>query len=218
VDASSASGEEGSEPNEPPPAGPTADDPDGTPVSADTASAATGPDDEPDGPESATDDDDDDAGSRDGNTLQVLEFALSGATYAVTIGEVGAIVEMKEITRFPRGPGGVDGVTDLRGEITAVLDPKQLLDIPTDEGPTADDYIVVLERDGEKQKVAIRVDEVVRVETYPDDRIDHNGDLQSLEVESLAENMVDGIVHKESEAGVELVPWLNIDAMVANVG
>jgi purine-binding chemotaxis protein CheW len=150
-------------------------------------------------------------------SMQVLEFLLSGSTYAVTIGEVGAIVEMKEITRYPRGPDAVDGVTDLRGEITAVLDPKRLLDIETDDGPSDEDYIVVLDRSEDKQKVAIRVDEVVRVETYSADRLDRNGDLQSLEVESLDANMIEGIVHKDVEAGVELVPWLNIDAIVDNV-
>jgi purine-binding chemotaxis protein CheW len=151
------------------------------------------------------------------DTTQVLEFFLSGDVYAVTIGEVGAIVEMKEITRFPRGPDQVDGVTDLRGEITAVLDPKRLLDIETDDGPTGDDYIVVLDRTDEKQKVAIRVDEVVRVEEYAEDRIDRNGDLQRLDVESLEANMIDGIIHKEGDVGVELVPWLNIEAIVDNV-
>jgi purine-binding chemotaxis protein CheW len=168
--------------------------------------------------EAVEDDDGDEAtGGRDESTLQVLEFVLTGATYAVTIGEVGAIVEMKDITRFPRGPGPVDGVTDLRGEITAVLDPKRLLDVETNGGPSRDDYIVVLDRTEDKQKVAIRVDDVVRVEKYVEHRIDRNGDLSRLEVDSLEANMVDGIIHKDIEDGIELVPWLNIDAIVEGV-
>jgi hypothetical protein len=29
--------------------------------------------------------------------------------------------------------------------------------------------------------------------------------------------MIDGIIHKEGDVGVELVPWLNIEAIVDNV-
>lgn len=156
---------------------------------------------------------------RDEETLQVLEFVLSEDPYAVTIGEVGAIVEMKQITRFPRGPDAVDGVTDLRGEITAVLDPKRLLDIETDDGPSTEDYIVVLDRTGDKQKVAVRVDDVIRVQRYAESDVDRNGDLETLETDSLDAEMIDGVLYKDADGNeaVDLVPWLNIDTIVDNV-
>jgi chemotaxis signal transduction protein len=190
------------------------------PATAGEENGAAESTDEVDHPETdAGEDEVDDGGDRDEETLQVLEFALSEDPYAVTIGEVGAIVEMKQITRFPRGPDAVDGVTDLRGEITAVLDPKRLLDIETDDGPSTEDYIVVLDRTGDKQKVAVRVDDVIRVQRYAESDVDRNGDLETLETDSLDAEMIDGVLYKDDDGNeaVDLVPWLNIDTIVDNV-
>jgi len=191
------------------------------PATAGDENGAAESTDEVDRPETdAGEDEVDDGDDREEEeTLQVLEFVLSGDPYAVTIGEVGAIVEMKQITRFPRGPDAVDGVTDLRGEITAVLDPKRLLDVEIDDGPSTEDYIVVLDRTGDKQKVAIRVDDVIRVQRYAESDVDRNGDLDTLETDSLDAEMIDGVLHKDADGNeaVDLVPWLNIDTIVDNV-
>ncbi|WP_255767467.1 chemotaxis protein CheW [Haladaptatus halobius] len=40
-----------------------------------------------------------------------------------------SIVEVKKGTRIPRTPDSIEGVMDLRGETTAIIDPKKFLSV-----------------------------------------------------------------------------------------
>ncbi len=66
-------------------------------------------------------------------------------------------------TRIPRSPEAITGVTDLRGEITAVVDPR--VHFPADE--SAGGKLVVFERPGDRQPAAMDVDVVRGVESVP---------------------------------------------------
>ncbi|AXR82536.1 chemotaxis protein CheW [Natrarchaeobaculum sulfurireducens] len=147
-------------------------------------------------------------------TIQMLEFYLNDNRYAVEIERISAIVEMKEITRFPRGPEAIDGVTDLRGEITAVLDPTAMLDVERNE-LTDDQYIVVLERDDDKQKLGIRVTDVLQAATYQKSQIDETGSVMDSSGEHQHE-FINGIVKKTTDGRTALVTWLDIDSIIEN--
>ena len=147
-------------------------------------------------------------------TIQMLEFYLNDNRYAIEIERISAIVEMKEITRFPRGPEAIDGVTDLRGEITAVLDPTVMLDVERNE-LTDDQYIVVLERDDDKQKLGIRVTDVLQAVTYRESQIDETGSVMDSSGEHQHE-FINGIVKKTTDDRTALVTWLDIDAIIEN--
>jgi purine-binding chemotaxis protein CheW len=63
---------------------------------------------------------------------QVLEFKLGEETYCVSIDYVTEIVDIGELTAVPNSPPHVQGVMDLRGRTTSIVDPKVVFDIDTD--------------------------------------------------------------------------------------
>ena len=61
--------------------------------------------------------------------MQVLEFKLGPERYCVDIDFVSEIVDKGPLTRIPNAPHYVDGVMDLRGRTTSIVNPKALLGI-----------------------------------------------------------------------------------------
>ncbi|MFB6081552.1 MAG: chemotaxis protein CheW [Halanaeroarchaeum sp.] len=156
------------------------------------------------------------------SAAEVVEFTLGEEQCAMDIDSVDSIVETKQITRVPRAPNAVEGVMDLRGETTAVVDPKEFLSVG--DGGT-EENILVLDRDDDKQKIGIRVDEVTEVATYGADRLDRNGDLTGIETGAIRAELVKGVLRKPVGSvdddgvpeDVELVLWLDIDQLIAAV-
>jgi len=68
-------------------------------------------------------------GQTTNTTGQVLEFALGEETYCVSIGYVTEIVDVGEVTTVPNAPRHVEGVMDLRGHTTSIIDPKVVFGI-----------------------------------------------------------------------------------------
>lgn len=174
-----------------------------------------------------TDDDtvapvDEDRSTVEDTAAHVVEFSLGEETCAIDIDFVDSIVETKQITRVPRAPDAVEGVMDLRGETTAVVDPKTFLAVG-DGG--VEENILVLDRDDDKQKIGIRVDEVTEVGSYTDSQVDENGQLDGIESSALAADLVAGVIRKPvgpvDDDGipedVELVLWLDIDALIGSI-
>ncbi|MBX0294738.1 chemotaxis protein CheW [Haloarcula nitratireducens] len=64
--------------------------------------------------------------------VRVLEFALGEEHYCLDIEYVEEIVKRDAVTRVPNTPDYVEGVVDLRGQITTILDPKRMMDIDAD--------------------------------------------------------------------------------------
>ena len=62
-------------------------------------------------------------------TGQVLEFALGEETYCVSIDYVTEIVDVGDLTPVPNSPAHVEGVMDLRGRTTSIVNPKELFGI-----------------------------------------------------------------------------------------
>ncbi|WP_144798016.1 chemotaxis protein CheW [Halorubrum depositum] len=93
---------------------------------------------------------------------KVLEFGLGDGTYCLDIGVIDEIVDAGELTRIPNSPDHVEGVMDLRGRTTTIVDPKTLFDIEA-EGPR--ERIVVFDDDeiDEGGTVGWMVDEVFQV-------------------------------------------------------
>lgn len=57
-------------------------------------------------------------------TSQVLEFDLGEETYCVNIDYVAEIVDTGDVTSVPNSPQHVEGVMDLRGQTTTIVDPR----------------------------------------------------------------------------------------------
>ena len=73
---------------------------------------------------------------------QVLEFKLGEETYCVSIDYVTEIVDVGDLTTVPNSPRHVEGVMDLRGRTTSIVNPKAIFGIG-DDG--AEQRVVVFE-------------------------------------------------------------------------
>ncbi|NUE01366.1 purine-binding chemotaxis protein CheW [Halorubraceae archaeon YAN] len=97
-----------------------------------------------------------------GETTQVLEFGLGSETYCLDIGVIDEIVDAGDLTRIPNSPAHVEGVMDLRGRTTSIINPKTVFDI--DEAGEQN-RIIVFDPDsiGDQGTIGWVVDEVYQV-------------------------------------------------------
>lgn len=107
-------------------------------------------------------------------TNQVLEFKLGEETYCVSIDYVTEIVDVGELTSVPNSPPHVEGVMDLRGRTTSIIDPKVVFDIG-DEGEAARIIVFDPEIAGDDQgAVGWLVDEVYQVSQVDPENVDRS--------------------------------------------
>ena len=107
----------------------------------------------------------------DAELTKVLEFGLGDGTYCLNIGVIDEIVDAGELTRIPNSPDHVEGVMDLRGRTTTIVDPKTLFDIEA-TGPR--ERIIVFDDDrlSEGGTVGWIVDEVFQVRDVSAEDVD----------------------------------------------
>lgn len=148
-----------------------------------------------------------------GEAVQVVEFLLGEDRCAVDIDQVDGIVEIKKVTRIPRTPDAIDGVMDLRGETTAIIDLKNFLGIESGEKDAAED-VLVLDRPDDKQKIGLRVDEVLEVSTYYTGQIDTGDDLSNLQTKGFEERSARGVIRKPNGDDLELIVWVDVEAII----
>lgn len=141
--------------------------------------------------EAATDDDD----GVDDETISVLEFVLGDERYCLDITFIEQIVERGTVTRIPNAPHFVEGVIDLRGDITTVIDPMETL---AAEREGAGDLIVVFDstRMDDEWSVGWAVDGVRRVSTVS---------LSAVKESPVDEPWINGVVKRDDDD--EFVIW-----------
>ena len=112
-----------------------------------------------------------DADAATGEATKVLEFGLSDETYCLDIGVIDEIVDAGDLTRIPNSPPHVEGVMDLRGRTTSIINPKTIFDI--EEGG-ARERIIVFDPDAmdDQATVAWIVDEVYQVTDVTPNEVD----------------------------------------------
>jgi len=137
-----------------------------------------------------------DDGDATARKMQVLEFELGGETYCVDIDYVSEIVDRGSLTSVPNAPEFVEGVMDLRGRTTSIVNPKTLLNV----GETGDaSRIVIFDAKQFEDEAAIgwlvdEVDQVLRVSM---------DDVEDPPMER--SDFIEGIVRREDE----LVVWIS---------
>lgn len=130
------------------------------------------------------------------DACKVLEFGLGEDRYCLQINTIDEIVDAGELTPIPNSPSHVDGVMDLRGRTTTIVDPKKLFDIDEDG---ARSRILVFEQDAvdDESTVGWLVDDVYQVRDVPVDEVD--------ETTIGADRGIRGVVHGDDGS---LVVWL----------
>jgi len=108
---------------------------------------------------------------------QVLEFQLNDEQYCTDVEYVSEIVRGAgdDLTPVPNAASHVEGVLDLRGEMTTILNPGRILSTSGAEG-TRDKVIVFEEGTGDGQSVGWTVDDVTRVLTVDTDHVEQMRD------------------------------------------
>ena len=128
---------------------------------------------------------------------QVVEFVLGDQAYCVPIDGVAELVDREAITPVPDAPAHVEGLMDLRGETTTIIDPRVPLEITTD-GPQ--DRVIVFDRTA-NGAYGWLVDAVREVATIDPETIDYNTDSR----------FVTGVIKREGE----FVLWLDSAAVTS---
>ncbi|MFB6308633.1 MAG: chemotaxis protein CheW [Haloarculaceae archaeon] len=135
---------------------------------------------------------------------QVLEFELGEETYCVSIGYVTEIVDVGDLTSVPNAPRYVEGVMDLRGRTTSIVDPKAVFGI---DGATDGKRIIVFDPEIVEDQSAAGwlVDEVDQVVQITPDQVDDpptNGQSDAIH----------GVVKRDGD----FVIWVDPAAVHAN--
>ncbi len=115
-----------------------------------------------------------------GEMIQLVNFRLRNEEFGMDIGLVKEITRVSDITHIPEAPSFIYGVTNLRGQVIAVIDlAKQFGLAPQQELPETA-KIVVTEIKG--QTVGMLVDEVPEVLKIADENIEPAPELIQSEV------------------------------------
>lgn len=109
---------------------------------------------------------------------QVLTFTLGEETYCVGIEYVAEIVDGGEVTALPDSEDHIEGVMNLRGETTTIINPFELLETETEavvtDGGETSHRIVVLDTEtvGADSPTGWLVSEVHEVRTTSQEMMD----------------------------------------------
>jgi purine-binding chemotaxis protein CheW len=127
-------------------------------------------------------------------TEQVLEFRLGDEIYCVSIEYVTEIVDMGELTPIPNSPPHVEGIIDLRGSTTSIIDPKVGLGIDGELG----DRIVIFDSEifEDDRSVGWAVDSVEEVSEIADEDVDES---------PVDKDHIRGLIKRESD----FVVWID---------
>jgi len=101
---------------------------------------------------------------------QFVIFNIGKEKYGVEISRVREIIKPKEITKIPNMPNYVEGVTNIRGQVTTVFNLRKRLGFPTMEELDKNGRIIIVEYEG--IPVGMLVDDVRDVKYISDDVID----------------------------------------------
>lgn len=105
-------------------------------------------------------------------TESYLTFKLDNELFAINVGKVLEILEVKPITKVPKSPLFMKGVINLRGNILPVIDTRNKFSMP-EEDFTIDTCIIVLNINTDKDSLLVGaiVDSVQKVIDIPTESI-----------------------------------------------
>lgn len=106
--------------------------------------------------------------------VQLIIFKLGKEEYGVNIDQVRDIVRTGVITPIPDSPDFIRGVTNVRGEIAVVIDPRERFFLSTKK-VNGERHIVMTVQ--EKNLLGLIVDEVTEVMRIPETEISPTPDL-----------------------------------------
>lgn len=129
-----------------------------------------GQDDQPDHPDESSNR----PGVAEPTSYDVLEFTLGDERYCLDINYVEEIVEKTDVSRIPNTPEHIEGVVDLRSQVTAVVNPKTVLDLDSNG---REHHIIVFDAEAIDEQyghIGWIVDDIRRVRTVTEADVDES--------------------------------------------
>ena len=105
---------------------------------------------------------------------QLVVFTLCDTLYGVDVSQVREITELREITAVPGSSSFVEGVTNLRGQVTTVMDLRKRFGLDSKD-LDKEGRIIIVESDG--VPIGMIVDSVTEVLRIPTEDIESTPDL-----------------------------------------
>jgi purine-binding chemotaxis protein CheW len=137
--------------------------------------------------------------------IQIVVFQLAKESYGIDIAKVQEIKAMSPITAVPRTPAFIEGVINLRGQITPVVNLHTRFGLPKAEY-TKETRIIVVNMEG-GERVGLIVDGVSEVMRLPEESIEPPSEL----VATIDSDFVRGIAKVSDE---RLVILLDLDKLL----
>lgn len=134
--------------------------------------------------------------------LQLVVFSIGNEEYGIDITKVREIIKLTEITRIPNSPPFIEGVINLRGNITTVMDLRKRLGAKPEN--TEQTRIMIVEL-SDSTTVGMIVDAVTEVLRIPKENVE-----SSLSVASEDSNYIVGV----GKVGDRLLILINADELL----
>ncbi len=138
--------------------------------------------------------------------IQLVIFRLRDEEFGVDISSVKEIIEVGIISSIPEAPSFIQGVTNLRGQVIAVIDLAKQFGLTPQENLPKTAKIVVTEVNG--QKVGMLVDEVPEIVKISKESIEPTPELIQSEIQK---DYIQGVGKLEQR----LIIFLNLEKVLA---
>lgn len=115
------------------------------------------------------------------NEIQLVVFRLGSEEFGVNISQVREIIRVGEITRIPGSPSFVDGVINLRGQVTTVINLRSRLGL---DGKKDDQNARIMIIEVDKNIIGVIVDSVAEVKYLSQENIEPLPDSLSTSISS----------------------------------
>ncbi|AEH07386.1 chemotaxis protein CheW [Methanothermococcus okinawensis] len=137
---------------------------------------------------------------------KVVVFKLSSNEYGLKVDEVREVLKLQDITALPNTPDYVVGVTNIRGEITPIIDLRKKLNISSFEENHDDKEMLVMVIEINGVPVGILVDAVNDVIQISHEQIEDLGEIGK----NISGEHIEGIAKIDNR----LIILLNIDNLI----
>ncbi len=141
-----------------------------------------------------------------GQMIQLVNFRLRDEEFGVDIGSVREIIRVADITHIPEAPSFLHGLTNLRGQVIAVIDLARQFGLAPQQDLPETAKIVVTEIKG--QTVGMLVDEVPEVLKISAENIEAAPELVQTEVRT---DYIKGVAKSDNR----LIILLDLEKLLA---
>ncbi|MCB0495527.1 MAG: purine-binding chemotaxis protein CheW [Cyclobacteriaceae bacterium] len=131
--------------------------------------------------------------AKSGTRIQLIVFKLAGEEYALPIDDIKEVVLTPGIAKIPQTPAYIKGVANIRGNIIAIMDMEERLNLVNKKNKAPGSYTLVIA--SEQFKVGILVTEVpntLRTYSTEIDKADNIMQFSELDKECIKGVVKDG--------------------------